>query len=1177
MLPLRSEIGGDAEKLLAQSLFTKIKPICVELSQESNAAELNNIKVRSILTSLEAALQTHLKEQEEKIIIYRLPNTIADYIFFPISNLLKLPHLDDSITQHILTIIGFLIEYSWSFNTNYDLIDQLFPLLVYLSGGNVEKTTVSEKSLQFKLSSILAIHAISKTLSRSYFQDTKSKRLVYLSNSISIGLDIIACTVPNSQEAIQVLSYTFDTILQLVQCLSSSQQSQILPGVVSSVTAFGSKNSNIPAELTIRILKLLSCLICNSFNDNELRTKLDIHDIKDLKDIEVVWNTNEVTANGKETSEITIAETDHRSLSWVRATSKQLKINLTVFFKSILHSEKNKQRLKSKPELYNEVIDFVTSILNNCFATLFTEFASLSIDIVSSLVYASSYDDEKSINEKISLVSSSVCSFFDQDDSGLKGRAFFEIVHKKLLHLLQNKLTSSLFSVDEEKVSLTIISLKVNFQLIFELSRSQAIDSKILDGLKKLTLKLFRQHMSDRFNLENVKSPSKSSNQDYLNLLNDDRKSNKLDSIELPEYVNVQNISVGVKPGQTKNIDSYIHNLQLISRNWDETSVNSSSHEPSSIGIGTKFIEGKVEGFIEFLSSFKLSKDPISTLEDLEDIFVDSDDTSLESSLSLWIASKYIKNSGFPIETQEFDPDKFLDFSDTEEEGLTINDASEEALYLILSKSEDLISSVSAKDDDELNIYDELTYCCALDAVSVLAGKLPKDQFQTDFLMDNLIFLLKSLTYNNRPKIQSGAQIAIKSILKAYYNNSIKKLIMENSDYLIDSISLQMSVASNLTPVLPGILLIIIKIAGIQLLESNQLTDILTEMFVLLDAYHGYNRLAESFFVVFETLTAQINKQYNSKPKIDSGEDDKNLINTSPYKPWGMTSKEQLVALLSKNSKLLDSLVDYDSNKEYFKRKADVPFSELQQDSDDEDGMEEDDGEEEEPPEVWNSIIPKKVYFILQRIFNYGFTLISQPSFSLKAQIIRTLRLIFPLLCFNYKLVLPLLSSNWPLLVTLISGSKSLATYTNIKVNGYTMEETNLIFQSFEFVTEILTEDVNRQERFFARKFIEAWEFISKHSSLIPKNSSSALGLANPVKQRQLIVSESPISTHPKLKNSLVKFLITGVQAYEPTIPDIVRYNIVTLCLRLKIPDDLNLSRDTFGIIEVIKLHALEK
>ncbi|EGW34915.1 uncharacterized protein SPAPADRAFT_145555 [Spathaspora passalidarum NRRL Y-27907] len=1167
MLPLRSGIGEDAGKLLAQSLFSKIKPICVELSQVLNAPEFNINKVRSLLTSLEAALYKHLKEAQDQVVIYRLPETVADYIFFPISNLLKFPRLDDSITQHILAIIGFLIDNAWSFNVNYNLIDQLFPLLVYLSGFDTkaQETSLSEKSLQFKSSSISALFSISKTLTRSYFQG-EGKRLVFLSNSISIVIDIIGSTTPNSQEAIKVLEIIFDTILQLVQCLTSSQQSQILPGIVSSVTTFGSKNSNIPAELTIRILKVLSFIICNSFNDNELHAELDVHHIKNLKDLEVVWNTNEVATT--ERCNITITETDHRSLSWVKATSKQLKISLTVFFKTILHSEKNKQRLKSKPELYNEVINFVSGILNSCFATLFTEFASLSIDILSSLVYASSYGEEKDINDKISSISNMLCLCLDDDS---KAMAFFEILHSKLLYLLQNKLTSTLFSIDEEKVSMTIASLKLNFQLLFDLSRSQSTDYQVLNELRKFTLKLFRQHMLDRFNLENSKSASKIGNSDTLIPLNEGESSNKLDSIELPEYVNVHNIATQNKT-LTKSTSSYIHNLQLISRNWNEASILANSEESSTLGIGTKLIEFKVAGFIQFLSNLRFRNDSDSTLNDLEDIFMDCDDNSLETSLSLWIATRLIKNytSSKSIEEHEFDPDKFLDFTETEEESSYIDeelDAGEESLYLVLAKSEELISSVSSKDDGELNVSDELIYCCALDAINELAGKLSKEQFQSDFLMDNLLVLIKSLTYNNRPRVQQVAQNTVKSILEAYYDNSMKKLIIENSDYLIDSLSLQMSVASNLTPVLPGILVIIIKITGIQLLESNQLTDILTEMFVLLDTYHGYNKLAESFFVVFESLTEQINKQYGSRQTIKSADN----INSSSYKPWGMSSKEQMMALISGAGSVLDSVVEYDSTKEYFKRKTDVPFSEISQDSDDEDESEEEQEEEEEEEEEWQSVVPKKVYFILQRIFNYGFVLIAQPSFSLRAQIIKTLRLIFPLLCFNYKLVLPVIASNWPLLVTLISGSKSLSTYPNIDVIGYTSEETNLMFQSLEFVTEILTEDVSKEEYFFARKFQEAWEFMSEHSKLISsKGTKDELS-----KERSLTVSQSPLRTHPKLRNVLIKFLITGVQAYERTIPDIVRYNVVSLCHRLKIPEDLILSRDTAGIIEVLQSHEL--
>ena len=58
------------------------------------------------------------------------------------------------------------------------------------------------------------------------------------------------------------------------------------------------------------------------------------------------------------------------------------------------------------------------------------------------------------------------------------------------------------------------------------------------------------------------------------------------------------------------------------------------------------------------------------------------------------------------------------------------------------------------------------------------------------------------------------------------------------------------------------------------------------------------------------------------------------------YKPWGMSNKEQLLAFIDKSKRSDDIIEDYDPNKEYFKRKEDLPFSELDKDSDDEDDEE---------------------------------------------------------------------------------------------------------------------------------------------------------------------------------------------------------------------------------------------
>lgn len=1166
------------ERLLSLLLFDQIRPVCIELSEASTLQPFNTNKVVNLMISMEDILKKHHDEynKDGNFRIYQLSPKLADYIFYPLSNILKQPALDDTIIQHLFGIIRFLVEYSWSFNVNFVLTDQLLPLVIYLSSGdlNKEPLLITKKSIQFKIATVSVLYTITSTLNKEYFQSLTEKRLLFISNVITICLSIIVGLRVESQDTIQLVLKCLSLISNVKRYLNSSQISIILPGIVSSITKFISLNLNLNYQIIIQSLRLLSGFICASFNDKELDAQIELNEgISDISEIHVGWDDdNETLDNNSLYSDVTITENDHRSSAWLKATSKQLKLSLIIIFKSILLGSRNRHRLRSKQELYDEILGFVETILKNCFNSLFKEFASLAIDIVSILGYVTS-EDNKEMADKTNKLSNTLCMIIEGETN--KEEVLFELIKTKLVDLIDNKLSGIVFALDEDKISSTVASMMFNFSLLLCLSRKVKLDFEDLDSLKQRCLALLTEYVADRFKFESSK-PIKNSN--ASGLLETSSMTNQLDSIELPGYINAKGVVKQEPSKKEQDKRAYIHNLKTISRNWNTNEINNSSGN-TLIGISSKFSETILQNFINYLSSLKYEASNSSTLTELENIFELADDNDMiTKSTSLWVASNYYKRSTLG-KVSNFDLGKYLVLDDDEDmeiddEDMEIDDDTKEMSFLVLSRAEELLEEISENQEKYSSQTYILAYNAALQSIKVVAGSIPLDQFRTNFLMDHLLSVFQALTYNDMPEIQLQAQSTLKVVLDTYYNGSMVNLISDNLDYLIDSISLQMSVASNLTPMLPGILLIIVKIAGIQLLESNQLHDVLTDMFVILDSFHGYNKLVESFFIVFEALIDQIHHKFDSQLKVEFKESSK--TNTSLYKPWGMTNKDQLLELLNESNKMVDKYEGYDSNKEYFKRKADLPFSEMDADSDDEEEDDEsnidDNGEkEEEKEEIWSSPISKDIYMILLRIFNYGFTLVSQESYTLKTQIIKTLRLLLPLLCTNYKLLLPVLASNWQMLIALVTGSKSLS--TSVESNGeYASEDIGVMTVALQLVTEILEEDKRRYEHFFSKKFQEAWEFISRHSKLVRQREVKST--TNIREQKQLVVSEKAIYTfrnYPLLKTSLATFLITGVQNYEKMIPDIHRFEIIKLCYELQIPQSIPLSRDTIGVLEVLK------
>lgn len=330
------------ERLLSLLLFDQIRPVCIELSEASTLQPFNTNKVVNLMILMEDILKKHHDEynKDGNFRIYQLSPKLADYIFYPLSNILKQPALDDTIIQHLFGIIRFLVEYSWSFNVNFVLTDQLLPLVIYLSSGdlNKEPLLITKKSIQFKIATVSVLYTITSTLNKEYFQSLTEKRLLFISNVITICLSIIVGLRVESQDTIQLVLKCLSLISNVKRYLNSSQISIILPGIVSSITKFISLNLNLNYQIIIQSLRLLSGFICASFNDKELDAQIELNEgISDISEIHVGWDDdNETLDNNSLYSDVTITENDHRSSAWLKATSKQLKLSLIIIFKSIL-------------------------------------------------------------------------------------------------------------------------------------------------------------------------------------------------------------------------------------------------------------------------------------------------------------------------------------------------------------------------------------------------------------------------------------------------------------------------------------------------------------------------------------------------------------------------------------------------------------------------------------------------------------------------------------------------------------------------------------------------------------------------------------------------------------------------------------------------------------------------
>jgi TELO2-interacting protein 1 len=113
-------------------------------------------------------------------------------------------------------------------------------------------------------------------------------------------------------------------------------------------------------------------------------------------------------------------------------------------------------------------------------------------------------------------------------------------------------------------------------------------------------------------------------------------------------------------------------------------------------------------------------------------------------------------------------------------------------------------------------------------------------------LIDTLYPILSQLG-SPEPRLQSHAMTALNLLATACEYPDTSTMLVENVDYLINSIALKLN-TFDLSPQGPQVLLMLLRLCGARLIPY--LDDLIGSIFAALDNFHGYPRLVELLFDV---------------------------------------------------------------------------------------------------------------------------------------------------------------------------------------------------------------------------------------------------------------------------------------------------------------------------------------
>ncbi|KAH3673037.1 hypothetical protein WICPIJ_009923 [Wickerhamomyces pijperi] len=1021
-------------------IFAIIRPSCVTLSQIALAPqEQINTQSLELINALKDVFQNLDSSINPHDII---SSNLTDYIFVPLSYLLKLPDLSDTSITYILKIITILIRNSWSANLPYALARQLFPLITYLTGGSPnpkDDTEIKGKSDELKLSGATALQQFFNSLvnqknKKEYDFFSNVENLPALGHVVTVLLNF----TEKSPSCVELQAQSLSTLSTLYFDLINDGEvlSYILPGNVSTLTkVLASRGQRTHYTVLVQTIDLLGKLLLLVYNDEDLG--ITYQDIQTIQ---------EALQEDQEFDHIQLKDASfqkvHRTRSWLRGTSTQVKMalgNLVVL------------QDHAKWEVKESLLKFCESVLGECLYSLGT-----SIPVMVKLMA------NLSNSLPVSGTFIKTC----------KNKDYLQEILSSELNNFVDGFSATIQSPNQDKINMNINSI----QFLCELGNTNEV---VISKLVETTI------------------------------------------IEL-------NDMLVKKSKQSANLISEsdtITDLMVVMKDMNHLSLN-----PKALSTYDNVLDASVQ--LKLARMFQSLGEQIDPSNIINSILIDDIDKTLnERGISLWIVNNLMQ--GYTTKLQpDLLFDEFLDFQEDSNGTQALAHETPEFTFVILDYCKSLIEEISGL---EASKSTEQVSCIALDTIGVVAN-LMKTEFEME-LVDYLYPVIDSLASHSEV-IRNHALNSALIISDNLYGGSLNQLVVQNTDYLIDAISVRLSNA--LTSRSTAILAVCTKLVGYQVVQNFK--DVIEITFSLLDYYHGYEDLCLDFFVLFEIIIDEVKREYlsdASKLKIED------FNSQSSFNPWGMKNIDQLINLLDKSQRDIDIVLEKPGYEETINRVQEL-------DSDDEEEEEvltaeqnqadqEDSKELEDEITKWVSPIPQETYKLLQQMAAYGERLLTHPSVKLELQILRTMKKVIVLFATQPRNLLPIVANLWPII-------------TNLIVN----EDPKIVMAACDVLILI----IEHSGSFISQRFVQFWRSSMKGHHLFQTTSK-----LSSLSTKQINLPGLNLKCFQKL-SAVIR---VALKVLGKSIPDITASEMIETCSPLINDEEIDSFGDFSDIAWMVK------
>ena len=352
---------------------------------------------------------------------------------------------------------------------------------------------------------------------------------------------------------------------------------------------------------------------------------------------------------------------------------------------------------------------------------------------------------------------------------------------------------------------------------------------------------------------------------------------------------------------------------------------------------------------------------------------------------AFWLCFELVKAAN----TASAHEDAFLDMSAFTGSGEDIETAFQE-LY---SFSVEVLDSHT-----ETEALDWRLEALALEVTSYAASRSGAS-FRPELI--DVLFPVVTFLGSDNDELRQHAIVALNGIASACQYDSVSALIIDNVDYMVNSIALRLNTL-DISPASTQVLTMMIRLTGPRLVPF--LDDVVESIFAALENYHGYPLFVESLFSVLKEL---VNQAVKSDTLLL--EDQKHSVPNHKKKRPHPEGIDGLLRFLERRKKRMKYEEEEEKTKKAVQGHPTVPWKD-----DGGEEQEEDSGAPPEPEKPPNSV----PYQLLLRITNLTQHYLTSPTPKLRRSLLELLSAASPALAADEEAFLPLVHAVWPVVIS---------------------------------------------------------------------------------------------------------------------------------------------------------------